>query len=72
MWMQSPIPNSAPLIAAASGTQTWNADKYATHGRFNWDVAGPALEMLNPQPGRPLSCGARAPLSFGAVHAAHC
>lgn len=59
MWMQSPISTSAPFIAAASGTQTWNADNYATHGRFNWDVAGPALEMLNPQPGRP-SAAARA------------
>ena len=32
-------------------TQTWNAEAYATHGRFVADLAGDLLTDLNPQPG---------------------
>lgn len=50
MDLQSPSTMLLETAVTKAG-QAWDAGKYAEHGRFNYDVAGPALEMLDPQPG---------------------
>ena len=42
---------SATAAAQAHFGQTWNADAYATHGRFVADLAHGVVELLAPQPG---------------------
>jgi len=43
-----------------TATQTWDPERYARNARFVSDLAGPIVEMLNPQPGEnilDLGCG---------------
>ena len=36
---------------AKAAEQVWDADGYARHGRFNYEVAAPAIKLLEPQTG---------------------
>ncbi|MFN8125058.1 MAG: methyltransferase domain-containing protein [Candidatus Nanopelagicales bacterium] len=40
-----------PAEPSGNPTSRWSSDRYATHGRFVADHAGPILDLLSPQPG---------------------
>lgn len=47
------------MTAAATARvaeQEWDADRYARNGRFNYEVAAPAINMLEPQSGNKAPC----------------
>ena len=61
--MENPPSESLTEASSSSATfrgQTWDTAAYAATGRFVADLAGPVVELLNPQPGEAildLGCG---------------
>lgn len=61
--MENPSSESLSEASSSSTTfrgQTWDTAAYAATGRFVADLAGPVVELLNPQPGEAildLGCG---------------